>query len=229
MVSVNEDISPQSSVFFCIFVFGLIEFDVKKILILLAFASLLGGQAAYAQPEWNAGMGYAAISFNGTDCSSFLSSHALNGFYAGVSHEFYFSALAGLTFEPAVLFCYQSGRNGNNVKPKYIKMHYLSVPMDVKYTFELSPSMMASFFAGPVLNVGVAGNLYNKNTFVTTKDETDLMHPLTRVNLQWNVGSAVTIAQAIQLRVSYAMGVSRLIPEQEIHVNTFSVGAGFLF
>ena len=80
-----------------------------------------------------------------------------------------------------------------------------------------------------MLNVGVAGNIYNKNTFVTTKDLTDLMHPLTRVNLQWNFGLAATIAQAVQLRVSYALGVSRLIPEQEIHNNTFSVGLGFLF
>ena len=202
---------------------------MKKILILLALAALLGGQAAHAQTEWNAGMGYASTSFNGLDCSSFLSSHTLSGFYAGVSHEFYFSALAGLTFEPAVLFYYQSGRNDKNVKPKYIKMHYLSMPLDVKYSFELSPSLMASFFTGPVLNVGVTGNLYNKNTFVTTKDETDLMHPLTRVNLQWNVGFAATIAEAIQVRVGYAMGVSRLIPEQEVHNNTFSVGAGFLF
>lgn len=202
---------------------------MKKILILLVFATLLGGHAAYAQSEWNAGMGYASTVFNGVDCSAFLSSRHLTGFYAGVSHEFYFSALAGLTFEPGLFFYYFSGRNTNDNKPKFIKMHYLSLPMDVKYTFDLSPSLMASFFTGPVLNVGVAGNLYNKNTFVTTKDVTDLMHPLTRVNLQWNVGLAATIAQAVQLRVSYALGVSRLIPEQEIHNNTFSVGVGFLF
>jgi len=202
---------------------------VKKILILLVFATLLGGQAAKAQSEWNAGMGYASTTFNGVDCSSFLSTHALSGFYAGVSHEFYFSALAGLTFEPSLLFYYQSGRNSNNAKPKYIKMHYLSLPLDVKYSFELSPSMMASIFTGPVLNVGVAGNLYNKNTFVTTKDLSDSMHPLTRVSLQWNFGIAATIAQAVQIRIGYALGVSRLIPEQEVHNNTFTVGAGFLF
>lgn len=202
---------------------------MKKILVLLALAALLGGQAAHAQTEWNAGMGYASTTFNGIDCSSFLSSHALSGFYAGVSHEFYFSALAGLTFEPAVLFYYQSGRNDKNAKPKYIKMHYLSVPMDVKYTFELSPSLMASLFTGPVLNVGVAGNLFNKNTFETAKDESVRMQGLTRVNLQWNMGVAATVADAVQIRVSYALGVSRLIPEQEIHNNTFSIGAGFLF
>ena len=202
---------------------------MKKILVLLCLAALLGGQAAYAQSEWNAGMGYASTKFSGVDCSPFLNSRTLTGFYAGISHEFYFSALAGLTFEPGLYFNYMSGRNSNDSKPKFIKMHYLSLPLDVKYTFELSPSLMASFFARPVLNVGVAGNLYNKNTFVTTKDLSDLMHPLSRVNLQWNVGAAATIATAVQLRVSYAMGISRLVPEQEIHNNTFSVGVGFLF
>ena len=202
---------------------------MKKIKILLLAAALLGSATAYAQTEWNAGMGYASTTFTGVDCSPFLSSRHLSGFYAGLSHEFYFSALAGLTFEPGAYFYYMSGRNSSDNKPKFIKMHYISVPLDVKYTFDATPGLMFSFLTGPVFNVGVAGNLYNKNTFVTTKDVDDLMHPLTRVNLQWNVGLAATIATAVQLRVSYAMGVSRLIPEQEIHNNTFSVGVGFLF
>ena len=202
---------------------------MKKIIIILLAAALLGAAPANAQQNWSAGVGYSATTFNGTDCSQFLAKHPLKGFYAGVSHEFYFSALAGLTFEPGLYFHYQSGRNDTEMKPKYIKMHYLSLPLDVKYSFELSPSMMASIFTGPVLNVGVAGNLYNKNTFVTTKDLSDSMHPLTRVSLQWNFGIAATIAQAVQIRIGYALGVSRLIPEQEVHNNTFTVGAGFLF
>lgn len=202
---------------------------MKKIKILLLAAALLGGTSAFAQQNWNAGVGYAMNSFNGTDCSQFLAKHPLRGFYAGVSHEFYFSALAGLTFEPGAYFYYQSGRNDADMKPKYIKMHYLSFPLDVKYTFNITEGAMAAFFTGPVFNVGLFGNLYEKNKFETNKDANDLMHPLTRVNLQWNLGLAVTIADAVQVRVSYALGISRLIPEQEIHNNTLSIGAGLLF
>lgn len=202
---------------------------MKKIKILLLAAALLGGTSAFAQQNWNAGVGYAMNSFNGTDCSQFLAKHPLRGFYAGVSHEFYFSALAGLTFEPGVYFYYQSGRNDADMKPKYIKMHYLSFPLDIKYTFNITEGAMAAFFTGPVFNVGLFGNLYEKNKFETNKDANDLMHPLTRVNLQWNLGLAVTIADAVQVRVSYALGISRLIPEQEIHNNTLSIGAGLLF
>lgn len=202
---------------------------MKKIKILLLAAALLGGTSAFAQQNWNAGVGYAMNSFNGTDCSQFLAKHPLRGFYAGVSHEFYFSALAGLTFEPGAYFYYQSGRNDADMKPKYIKMHYLSFPLDIKYTFNITEGAMAAFFTGPVFNVGLFGNLYEKNKFETNKDANDLMHPLTRVNLQWNLGLAVTIADAVQVRVSYALGISRLIPEQEIHNNTLSIGAGLLF
>jgi hypothetical protein len=202
---------------------------VKKIKILLLAAALLGGMSAFAQQNWNVGVGYAMNSFKGTDCSLFLTKHPVHGFYAGVRHEFYFSALAGLTFEPGFFFYYQSGRNDADLKPKYIKMHYLSIPMDIKYTFNITEAAMASFFTGPVVNVGLIGNLYEKNQFETSRDVTDPMHPLTRVNLQWNFGAAVTIAEAVQIRVSYGLGISRLIPEQEIHNNTLTIGAGLLF
>lgn len=202
---------------------------MNKIKIILLAAVLLGGTPAFAQQNWNVGVGYAMNSFKGTDCSLFLTKHPVHGFYAGVRHEFYFSALAGLTFEPGFFFYYQSGRNDADLKPKYIKMHYLSIPMDIKYTFNITEAAMASFFTGPVVNVGLIGNLYEKNQFETTRDAADPMHPLTRVNLQWCFGAAVTIAEAVQIRISYGLGISRLIPEQEIHNNTLTIGAGLLF
>lgn len=202
---------------------------MKKIKIILLVAALLGGTSAYAQQDWSAGIGYATTTFNGVDGSQFMKNHPLEGFYAGVRHEFYFSALAGLTFEPGLLFYYQSGRNDNGLKPKFIKMHYLSVPMDIKYTFGLSGATTAALFTGPVFNVGLLGNLYEKGKFNTLKDLEDPNHQLTRASLQWNFGLAITVAEAVQLRVSYALGVSRLVPEQELHFNTLSAGACVLF
>lgn len=202
---------------------------MKLFKILLLATALLSGTATFAQQNWNIGAGYAMTSFHGPECSEFLAKHPLRGFYAGLSHEFYFSALAGLTFEPGLYFVYQTGRNDADLKPKYIKMHTLSVPMDIKYTFNIAVGATAAVFTGPVLNVGLFGNLFDKDVFVTSKDVSDPMHRLTRVNLQWNFGLAATIAEAVQLRVSYALGVSRLIPEHEIHNNAFTVGAGLLF
>jgi len=203
---------------------------VKKIKIILLLTALLtGGTSVYAQQDWQVGVGYALTNFNGVDCSQALVKQPLNGFYAGIRHEFYFSALAGLTFEPGALFYYQSGRNQSADSPKYIKMHFLSFPLDVKYSFGLGGGSTASFCTGPVVNVGLLGNLYEKGKFVTSRDLTDPMHQLTRVNLQWGFGIAFTIAEAVQFRASYSLGMSRLIPEQEIHNNVFSVGAGLLF
>ncbi|MBQ9659649.1 MAG: outer membrane beta-barrel protein [Bacteroidales bacterium] len=204
---------------------------MKKIKIILAIAAfLLGGTVASAQSDWTAGVGYATTSFRGADCSGFLTSHPLRGFYAGVSHDFYFSALAGLTVEPGAYFYYQSGQNDSGLTPKFIKMHYLSIPVNVKYTFELvQGTLNASVFTGPVLNVGLIGNLYENGQFVTSTDLQEPMRRLTRVNAQWDFGLAVTVAGAVQIRVGYALGLSRLVPEQNVQSNTFSVGAGLLF
>ena len=203
---------------------------MKIVKILLLSAALLCGSIAFAQQSWNAGVGYTTTTFRGEDCSSFLIDHHLRGFYAGISHEFYFSALAGLTFEPGLRFVYQSGRNDADAKPKYIKMHYLNMPLDVKYTFNITEGATASVFTGPEFNVGIIGNLFQDDMFYTLKALSDSnARRLTRVNLQWGFGAAVTIAEAVQIRVSYVLGMSRLIPEQEVHTNTFSIGAGLLF
>lgn len=217
------------SVFFLILQTEQKESDVRKIKILLVLATLLGGTAASAQAEWNANFGYATTSFRGTECSAFLSSHPLRGFYAGVTHEFYFSALAGLTFEPGAYFYYQSAQNDSGATPKFIRMHYLSVPVNIKYSFELTPALMASVYTGPVLNIGLFGNLFDNDTFVTNASLTEATRGLTRVNAQWDFGLALTVAGAIQVRVGYALGLSRLVREQNVYSNTFTAGVGFLF
>ena len=44
--------------------------------------------ASAQSTEWRAGIGYASVSFNGDDCSSYLKEHSLSGFYIGISKEF---------------------------------------------------------------------------------------------------------------------------------------------
>ena len=203
---------------------------MKRIKIIVAVAiALLGGQSAFAQWNGSVGAGYATTSFTGADCSSFLSSLPMHGFYAGATREYYFSALAGLTFEPGFYYFYQSARNellGSD--SKYIKMHYVSMPFNVKYTIEFAPALRAALFTGPVMNIGLFGDLY-EDKFVTNKSLDKATRHLTRVNAQWDFGFALTIAEAVQVRLAYGLGLSRLIPEQEVRSNTFTVGAAILF
>ena len=203
---------------------------MKKIKLTLILAATLLGGAAHAQ-DWTAGFGYASSNFHGADCSPFLSSHPLHGFYAGASREFYFSALAGLTFEPGAYFYYQTGENKvAGASPKYINMHYLSVPVQIKYTLDLVPgTLTGAAFTGPVFNAGLLGNLYENGKFITNADLENPSRRLTRVNAQWSLGLAATVASAVQIRLAYAIGMSRLVPEQNLQQNTFTIGAGLLF
>ena len=204
---------------------------MKKIFaILFAAAALCVSVNASAQStEWRASLGYASTSFNGDDCSSYLKDHNLGGVFFGLSKEFYFSTMAGLTFEPGVFFFYQSGKNGLNTDPKFIKMTYLSVPLNIKYNFEASPELLLGLYTGPVLNIGTGGNVFSKDKFITNTDISDPMHKLTQMNIQWGFGATAAISEAVQLRVGYALGMSRLIKERDVHNNTFTVGIGFMF
>ena len=202
----------------------------KFFAILFAAAALCVSVNASAQsPEWRASLGYASTSFNGDDCSSYLKDHNLGGVFFGLSKEFYFSTMAGLTFEPGVFFFYQSGKSGLNTDPKFIKMTYLSVPLNIKYNFEASPELLLGLYTGPVLNIGTGGNVFSKDKFITNTDISDPMHKLTQMNIQWGFGATAAISEAVQLRVGYALGMSRLIKERDVHNNTFTVGIGFMF
>ncbi|MCR4860765.1 MAG: porin family protein [Bacteroidales bacterium] len=203
---------------------------MKKILtILIAAAALCIGTNASAQStEFRAGLGYASVSFNGDDCSSYLKEHSLSGFYFGIHKEFYFSTMAGLTFEPGVLFYYHSGKSGYSADPKYIKMTYLSIPLNIKYSFEASPELMFGLYTGPILNIGTGGNVYSKDKFVTNTS-LDPMHKLTQMNIQWGFGATAAFSEAVQFRIGYALGMSRLVKECDVHNNTFSVGLAFMF
>ncbi len=204
---------------------------MKKILVILlsAVALFTCANASAQSTEWRVGLGYASTSFNGDDCSTYLKEHSLGGVYFGVAKEFYFSTLAGLTFEPGVFFYYQSGKSGLNTDPKFIKMTYLSVPLNIKYNIEASPEFLLGLYTGPVLNIGTGGNVFSKDKFITNTDIADPMHKLTQMNIQWGFGATAAISEAVQIRLGYALGLSRLVKERDVHNNTFSVGVAFMF
>ncbi len=203
---------------------------VKKFfVILLSAAALLVCVNASAQStEWRAGVGYASTSFNGDDCSTYLQEHNLGGVYFGLGKELYFSTMAGLTFEPGVYFYYLSGKSGMN-DPKFIKMTYLNIPLNIKYNFDASSEMMIGLYTGPALNIGTGGNVYSKDKFITNTDIADATHKFATMNIQWGFGATAAFSEAVQLRIGYALGLTRLVREHEVHNNTFTVGVAFMF
>ena len=103
------------------------------------------------------------------------------------------------------------------------------MPLNIKYTFEASPELLFGLYTGPVLNIGVGGNVYSKEKFVTNTDITDPMHKLTQMGIQWDFGVTAAFSEAVQIRLGYALGMSRLVKERDVHNNTFNVGIAFMF
>ena len=201
---------------------------VKKFFLLSAAALLVCVNASAQSTEWRAGVGYASTNFNGDDCSTFLQEHSLGGVYFGIGKELYFSTMAGLTFEPGVYFYYLSGKSGMT-DPKFIKMTYLNIPLNIKYNFDASSELMFGLYTGPALNIGTGGNVYSKDKFITNTDITDATHKFAGMNIQWGFGATAAFSEAVQLRVGYALGLTRLVREHAVHNNTFTVGVAFMF
>lgn len=190
-------------------------------------AAFSAGSSACAQPEWKVTVGYAVTSFSGSEVGEGMAGRNPGGLYIGAARDIYFSTLAGLTFEPGAYFYYQSTRSGTDT-PKYMDMYYLSFPANIKYSLDLEPSVLLGMYTGPVLDVGLFGNTFSSGKFITNTGP-EPMRRINRVALKWDFGAALTVSEAVQIHISYALGVSRRVQQEEIYANTLSVGVSFIF
>ena len=84
------------------------------------------------------------------------------------------------------------------------------------------PSVSLSAFTGPRLNFGV-GNAFKS----WDHDGIDIKN----FDMQWGVGAAVSIVDAVQIRLGYDFGIHKVVRDVDdnIHRNTLLLGIGFMF
>lgn len=197
---------------------------MKKIILALAAALVLSGINASAQ--YTAVIGYANqwVSESPTDAH-------FHGFYAGLKYDIAFSNLEGLTFEPGANFVF--GNDGG-----HSKSYSINVPLDLKYTFyDFAPGVSLSGFTGPRLNIGLAGSAYTDYKGKTDDGTTYKGgEGIKRFQLQWGLGAALIIADAVQVRLSYDFGVhdalrddTDLADDAKPRFQALMLGFGFLF
>lgn len=184
-----------------------------KKLIVAAIAAVMMLIGTNASAQYTAFFGYAHNGFGGSEAYDDIDFH---GIWFGLKYDIAFSSLEGLTFEPGANFVYGNGNAD-------LKAIWINVPFDIKYTlYDVMPSVSLSAFTGPRVNFGV-GNAFKS----PDHDGIDIKN----FDMQWGVGAAVSIVDAVQIRLGYDFGIHKVVRDvkDNIHRNTLLLGVGFMF
>lgn len=192
-------------------------------MIFAAATMLLLGTQAKAQVS--VGGGFVNTSFSGPD-AGIWSDVSLPGFYFGASYNIAFSALEGLTFEPGVYFQHfgkTAEFGGFKLENLSFRANYISVPLNLQYALVDTNDIGLGLYTGPRFNFGFIGNAFDKTRL-----------GFKNVDAQWGVGAALTIAQAVQVRLGYDFGLDKAVKDAEwgsnlkVRRNALHVGVAFV-
>ncbi len=114
-------------------------------------AAALTAAAVNASAQFGVNAGYV----NSKNHEKNVDYKGLNGFRAGVNYDI--GLVAGLSLRPGVNYTFVTG--GNNVIGDITltqQNHLLTVPIDVKYAFDISGDFKVYAFGGPKFVVGLA-------------------------------------------------------------------------
>ncbi len=198
----------------------------KLLTIALAATMLFAGANASAQ-RWTAGGGYTMFNLSGSD-SKLVMDESVPGFYFGVSFDYPFSSIEGLTVEPGVYLTHygKDFQTAFTSSSKSYHANYILVPVNLKYEIPMESNVNVAFFTGPRFNFGFGGNMFSKG---------ETYPGLKGLDAQWGLGASVVISEAILLRAGYDFGLTKCIKNHnswddiKVYRNTFSFGIGFIF
>lgn len=127
--------------------------------ILAVAAAMIFGAQAFAQVGIEAGYMNSMYSSKMNDADKASKSDPLNGFYAGVNDNI--NIVAGLSIQPGLYYSFGTASKSEEIlgfKNTYSETeHNLNVPVNVKYTFNIIPSVLnISIFVGPTFSLGLA-------------------------------------------------------------------------
>jgi hypothetical protein len=227
---------------------------MKKIYFILAAAAMF--LAVQANAQVGVGIGYNLLNTTraiGDDSDD----DSLNGFYVEATYDFNFldKNWGSLGLQPALRYTF-GGDSESEVNTRVsIAEHYLDIPVNVKYGYDVLPSKLKVFaFAGPVFSLGLSsvisastdnsivktnrytGTIKTKLNSETTKakgDGTDYG----RFDIKFGIGAGVTVAEKLNVKLGYNIGMlNRYTGEQlskdykyKTHTGVFYLGVGFNF
>ena len=214
---------------------------MKKIYFLIAAAAMF--LAVEANAQIGVGLGYNLLTTT-TTMADESEDDSLNGFYLEATYDINFlnRNWGSLGLQPGFRYTFAGESDSDEVAGVKTNAsfteHYLDVPVNVKYSYEIIPTTLKAYaFAGPVFSLGLASNLKAGagDTSVKTNNYKDTEYG--RFDIKFGLGAGVTLAEKFNVKLGYNIGMlNRYTGEQiskdykyKTHTGVFYLGVGFNF
>ena len=214
---------------------------MKKIYFLIAAAAMF--LAVEANAQIGVGLGYNLLTTT-TTMADESEDDSLNGFYLEATYDINFlnRNWGSLGLQPGFRYTFAGESDSDEVAGVKTNAsfteHYLDVPVNVKYSYEIIPTTLKAYaFAGPVFSLGLASNLKAGagDTSVKTNNYKDTEYG--RFDIKFGLGAGVTLAEKLNVKLGYNIGMlNRYTGEQirkdykyKTHTGVFYLGVGFNF
>ena len=214
---------------------------MKKIYFLIAAAAMF--LAVEANAQIGVGLGYNLLTTT-TTMADESEDDSLNGFYLEATYDINFlnRNWGSLGLQPGLRYTFAGESDSDEVAGVKTNAsfteHYLDVPVNVKYSYEIIPTTLKAYaFAGPVFSLGLASNLKAGagDTSVKTNNYKDTEYG--RFDIKFGLGAGVTLAEKLNVKLGYNIGMlNRYTGEQiskdykyKTHTGVFYLGVGVNF
>lgn len=200
---------------------------MKKIILTLALVAVA---ATSAMAQFSVGAGYLNTLATYTTSNS-TSKTTFNGFYAGIDASYDLGS--GVAVVPGVYYGYlTSSDNFLGIASGKTTDHYIAVPVNFKYGYELTSGLTAFAYAGPQFNFCVASN--TETTVLGSTSTTDNFgknSSLNRFDIAASAGLGVEIANMVRIQGGYTYGFLNQYNSSDITLKNsgWHIGAAFMF
>ncbi len=173
----------------------------KAISIIAVVAAFVMAVPAQAQVQFGvkAGLNVNKVSLN--DVGTTLDGENRTGFFAGITADF---TLPMVGFGADVSVLYDNKVAGTSVGDKEINktLHYIDIPINVKYTIGFSSLASVYVATGPQFAFNVGDRSW-------ALSELNSNWELKKSEFSWNVGAGITVRSHIRLGYNYNIAVGK--------------------
>jgi len=206
----------------------------KYLVVIFTAVAMLIGTEAFAQLNINAG--YANNHFT-AKLNGESESANIGGFYVGAAYDIALPfSVTGFSVEPGIEYSYFTKDDVNflPVGSGDVNLHYLQIPVHLKYTYGISNALDIFAGAGPNFVIGLGGNYkYSLASLSTELDAFGDDGMMKRFDFQLGIEAGVNVWDQLQVKVGYDWGLID-VAENEKYLDSFKksqfhVGVAYIF